>query len=758
MKQHRLNSVSKINCKNSTSFFNLKKVNAKNLLLLFFIVLAFTQAQAQSVGIAATASTPDASSILDVKSTTKGMLIPRMTTTEKNAIPAKATGLMVYDNTLNQFSYWNGTAWVNVAGGSGAASQWTTNGNNIYYDVGNVGINRTNPSANLDVLGSFRYQPFGGSPAVGKIMTSDANGYATWELPSYANTWTSDGFGNSYHTSLTGKVFVGNNNGSGDNSKFIITTPTNAVGLTHTDGAIKLSTITGNRSGAAIQNGGWFGTSTNNPLMLMTNDVEALKIKPSGVMEIGYNYLSAPTHDWGMLDVNSRLAGSSNTLGIFGKNYGLSIQANPAAIGFNHYTDPSASNVSKIITTGNAARNIFDASLGNLDWQTFPYSNANDAPAGAAEKIMSLSTTVTGPAGGGSQVAGENRLTVFTQAPSAGTPSPSFYGFLHKQSNVEVGTKISYDAVSGITNAGVGTKSNHDLRLFANNNFANSITLTTFGNVGIGTSTPTDKLSVVGNANISNNLYANNSLYVTNTLQANGNEFILGNSSINGNVRIGGSGSYPATKLYLESSSITQFPLVAYAGNTAVSIKTNGIANNQALIGSATNHDLGFFTNDGAASVTLKTNGELKTQSGIYSAQTTGLNIVPIGVIKMDETIAYPNNGLVNSSTVFYTNEVGSLAYSQYFYSTNGVDDELVFFIHLNPAITNNYTKIIVVGTPGFDNAAQSTAIYKANAKIIPPILVSSNPLGGPALQINYYGDNLNNFKPSGTYMIYGIK
>jgi hypothetical protein len=750
MKQHRLNSVSKINCKNSTSFFNLKKVNAKNLLLLFFIVLAFTQAQAQSVGIAATASTPDASSILDVKSTTKGMLIPRMTTTEKNAIPAKATGLMVYDNTLNQFSYWNGTAWVNVAGGSGAASQWTTNGNNIYYDVGNVGINRTNPSANLDVLGSFRYQPFGGSPAVGKIMTSDANGYATWELPSYANTWTSDGFGNSYHTSLTGKVFVGNNNGSGDNSKFIITTPTNAVGLTHTDGAIKLSTITGNRTGAAIQNGGWFGTSTNNPLMLMTNDVEALKIKPSGVMEIGYNYLSAPVHDWGMLDVNSRLAGSSNTLGIFGKNYGLSIQANPAAIGFNHYTDPSASNVSKIITTGNAARNIFDASLGNLDWQTFPYSNASDAPAGAAEKIMSLSTTVTGPAGGGSQIAGENRLTVFTTAPSPSTPSPSFYGFLHKQGTAEIGTKISYDAAFTTSTVGIGTKSNHDLKLFANNNFANAMTLNTSGNVGIGTSFPSNRLTVSGSANVTNNMTIS------------GNELISGNSNVSGNVAIGSTGYYATTKLYVAGSN-TEFPLVAYAGNAAISIKTNGITNNQALIGSATNHDLGLFTNNGAASVTLKTNGELNTQSGIYSAQTTGLNIVPIGVFKMNETLAYPNTGvlspIVNTTTVFYTNEAGSLGYSHYWSAYGGVDDALYFNIHLNPAITNNYTKVIVVGNPGFDNYTQSNAIYSAQATIETGNSFN-NPAGtgGLTLRIYYYGDNLNNFKPSGTYMIYGIK
>jgi len=54
-----------------------------------------------------------ASARLDVESTTQGFLPPRMTTTQKNAIASPAAGLMVYDTTLNQMSYYNGTAWVN---------------------------------------------------------------------------------------------------------------------------------------------------------------------------------------------------------------------------------------------------------------------------------------------------------------------------------------------------------------------------------------------------------------------------------------------------------------------------------------------------------------------------------------------------------------------------------------------------------------------------------------------------------------------
>ena len=53
-----------------------------------------------------------ASSKLTVSSTTQGFLPPRMTTTEKNAISSPASGLIVYDNTLNALNYYNGTAWT----------------------------------------------------------------------------------------------------------------------------------------------------------------------------------------------------------------------------------------------------------------------------------------------------------------------------------------------------------------------------------------------------------------------------------------------------------------------------------------------------------------------------------------------------------------------------------------------------------------------------------------------------------------------
>ncbi len=52
-----------------------------------------------------------ASAVLELDSTTKGFLPPRMTTTERDAISSPATGLMVYNTTTNKAQCYNGTTW-----------------------------------------------------------------------------------------------------------------------------------------------------------------------------------------------------------------------------------------------------------------------------------------------------------------------------------------------------------------------------------------------------------------------------------------------------------------------------------------------------------------------------------------------------------------------------------------------------------------------------------------------------------------------
>lgn len=70
-----------------------------------------------SVGIGT--ATPNASALLEVKSTTKGMLVPRMTKAQRDLIPSPATGLLIYqtDNTPN-FYFFNGTTWKAISSSS----------------------------------------------------------------------------------------------------------------------------------------------------------------------------------------------------------------------------------------------------------------------------------------------------------------------------------------------------------------------------------------------------------------------------------------------------------------------------------------------------------------------------------------------------------------------------------------------------------------------------------------------------------------
>ena len=87
------------------------KLNARSLFSSFFLLLISTFANAQ-VGIGT--STPDASAKLEVLSTTKGFLPPRMTTAERDAIGSPATGLVIFNTTTNGLEIKTSSAWVKL--------------------------------------------------------------------------------------------------------------------------------------------------------------------------------------------------------------------------------------------------------------------------------------------------------------------------------------------------------------------------------------------------------------------------------------------------------------------------------------------------------------------------------------------------------------------------------------------------------------------------------------------------------------------
>lgn len=112
----------------------------KKILTAAMVTMSVTSF-AQNVGVNGDGSTPDVSAMLDIKSTDKGVLIPRMTQSERNGITNPATGLLIFQTDVAAGFYYNsgtpGTpAWVMVS--NAGSTQGTQNGVLVGQGIGNA--------------------------------------------------------------------------------------------------------------------------------------------------------------------------------------------------------------------------------------------------------------------------------------------------------------------------------------------------------------------------------------------------------------------------------------------------------------------------------------------------------------------------------------------------------------------------------------------------------------------------------------------
>jgi len=171
----------------------------KTKILFAFLLLSLIsyRLEAQNIGINEDLSDPHPSAMLDVKSLSKGFLMPRLSQAQRLGIANPATGLQVFDLNSNSFWFYDGTAWKEVGASVSATDvlNWNAafgwgnhatagylktytetdpkigisslnflpkwNGSalvsSIIFDNGNVGIGTGTPAYKLDVLGDINF-------------------------------------------------------------------------------------------------------------------------------------------------------------------------------------------------------------------------------------------------------------------------------------------------------------------------------------------------------------------------------------------------------------------------------------------------------------------------------------------------------------------------------------------------------------------------------------------------------------------------
>ena len=116
----------------------------KNICINIVLLVSFLTIQPFSVFAQVSINTdntpPANSAMLDIQSTTKGMLVPRMTAAQRNAIAGPANGLMVYQTDgVAGFYYYNGSTWIALAATAGTHYIGELFGGGIVFWVDNTG-------------------------------------------------------------------------------------------------------------------------------------------------------------------------------------------------------------------------------------------------------------------------------------------------------------------------------------------------------------------------------------------------------------------------------------------------------------------------------------------------------------------------------------------------------------------------------------------------------------------------------------------
>lgn len=190
----------------------------KPLRIVLAIIVANTicyNASSQSLGVNTTGAPAANSAILDVSSTDKGMLIPRMSKAQKNAIASPANGLLVYQDSPDSigFQYFDGTRWNWLANsGKIDSTAWLTTGNTALNDTSFIGT-RDDKALNFRVnnIKAGRFDRVRANYFIGRNAGHD-NGVGHVAMGDSAGTNVSNNYPGIYLGFRSGVYNTGTNN------------------------------------------------------------------------------------------------------------------------------------------------------------------------------------------------------------------------------------------------------------------------------------------------------------------------------------------------------------------------------------------------------------------------------------------------------------------------------------------------------------------------------------------------------------------
>ena len=240
--------------------------------LIFFISFSMYS----QVGIGT--ETPHSSSLLELSSTSKGLLVPRMTETQKNQISSPAQGLLIYSQ---GFQYKDNWWWKILA----------TNDEKSFY-IGNIRVGTPSFGSQNTTLGNgtFAYANSGdNNTAIGFMAISSSNGSSNTAIGENAMRQGQTGVDGSYNTAIGATALSNGDDGSYNTaigaSSIVFAEGDNNSGLGYRS---LHATTTGDDNTAVGSNAGDTNTTgSNNTLIGSNSDVGSNNL--TNATAIGYN-------------------------------------------------------------------------------------------------------------------------------------------------------------------------------------------------------------------------------------------------------------------------------------------------------------------------------------------------------------------------------------------------------------------------------------------------------------------------------------